>query len=55
MYLLPGEQDADGKEVSFDKFKGKVVLGCNVASKCGYTASNYKVLEEDLYSYLFNT
>jgi glutathione peroxidase-family protein len=29
--------------VSFDKYKGKVVLVTNVACYCGLTNSNYKV------------
>lgn len=32
-----GDQDASGKDVSYSKFKGKVVYGVNVASRCGYT------------------
>lgn len=38
------EKDAKGTAVKFDKFKGKVVYGVNVASKCGYTASGYALL-----------
>ena len=38
------EKDATGQDVSFSKFKGKVVYGVNVASKCGYTASGYALL-----------
>lgn len=40
------ETDATGKEVSFSKFKGKVVYGVNVATKCGYTASGYALLSK---------
>ena len=38
------EKDAKGETVSFSKFKGKVVYGVNVATKCGYTASGYALL-----------
>jgi glutathione peroxidase-family protein len=38
------EKDAKGADVKFDKFKGKVVYGVNVASKCGYTKTGYELL-----------
>ncbi|XP_030466230.1 probable phospholipid hydroperoxide glutathione peroxidase [Syzygium oleosum] len=37
-------KDIDSKDVSLSKFKGKVLLIVNVASKCGLTTSNYKEL-----------
>ncbi|XP_020530839.1 phospholipid hydroperoxide glutathione peroxidase 1, chloroplastic [Amborella trichopoda] len=37
-------KDIDGKDVSLNKFKGKVLLIVNVASKCGLTKSNYTEL-----------
>ncbi|XP_047323622.1 probable phospholipid hydroperoxide glutathione peroxidase [Impatiens glandulifera] len=37
-------KDIDGKDVPLNKFKGKVLLIVNVASKCGLTTSNYKEL-----------
>ena len=40
------EMDANGNEVSFEKFRGKVVYGVNVASRCGYTASGYALLSK---------
>jgi len=39
-------KDADEKEVSMEKYKGKVVIIVNVASQCGFTDSNYKQLKE---------
>ncbi|MDP8243150.1 MAG: glutathione peroxidase [Candidatus Hinthialibacter antarcticus] len=38
-------KDINGKELKLEKFKGKVVLLVNVASKCGYT-KQYKPLQE---------
>ncbi|KAJ9702758.1 hypothetical protein PVL29_004475 [Vitis rotundifolia] len=37
-------KDIDKKDVPLSKFKGKVLLIVNVASKCGLTASNYSEL-----------
>ncbi|KAM0939170.1 putative phospholipid-hydroperoxide glutathione peroxidase [Dioscorea sansibarensis] len=37
-------KDIDGKDVSLNKFKGKVLLIVNVASRCGLTTSNYTEL-----------
>ena len=45
-YGIQGETDAKGQPVDFSKFKNKIVYGVNVASKCGYTASGYKLLSE---------
>jgi glutathione peroxidase-family protein len=36
------ETDLYGKRFRFEAFRGKVVYMVNVASKCGYTASNYE-------------
>jgi glutathione peroxidase len=37
-------KDIDGNDVSLNKFKGKVMLIVNVASRCGLTSSNYSEL-----------
>uniref|UniRef100_A0A0N5BLJ2 Glutathione peroxidase n=1 Tax=Strongyloides papillosus TaxID=174720 RepID=A0A0N5BLJ2_STREA len=44
-------EDADGKQVSLEKYRGKVVIIVNVASQCGLTDSNYKQLKEMLDKY----
>ncbi|KAL8119611.1 putative phospholipid hydroperoxide glutathione peroxidase [Apium graveolens] len=37
-------KDIDGKDVNLSKYKGKVALIVNVASRCGLTTSNYSEL-----------
>uniref|UniRef100_A0A915PPU2 Glutathione peroxidase n=1 Tax=Setaria digitata TaxID=48799 RepID=A0A915PPU2_9BILA len=39
-------KDAEGKEVSLDKYRGKPLIIVNVASQCGLTNSNYTELKE---------
>ena len=38
--------DAQGNLVDFQEFKGKVVLGVNVASQCGETDRSYVGLQK---------
>ena len=40
------EKDGKGNDFSFEQLRGRVVYGVNVASKCGYTASGYALLEK---------
>uniref|UniRef100_A0AC35UE08 Glutathione peroxidase n=1 Tax=Rhabditophanes sp. KR3021 TaxID=114890 RepID=A0AC35UE08_9BILA len=44
-------EDANGQEVSLDKYKGKVVIIVNVASACGFADSNYTQFKEMLEQY----
>ncbi|XP_066152423.1 glutathione peroxidase-like [Euwallacea fornicatus] len=39
-------RDIKGEEVSLEKYKGHVCIIVNVASRCGYTKSNYAELVE---------
>ncbi|XP_066254531.1 uncharacterized protein [Euwallacea similis] len=39
-------KDIKGEEVSLEKYKGHVCIIVNVASRCGYTKSNYAELVE---------
>lgn len=40
------EKNASEHEVSFDKYKGKVVYGVNVASNCGRTEKGYNLINK---------
>lgn len=40
------ETDSRGNEVSFEKYRGKVVYGVNVASECGDTDAGYELISK---------
>mmetsp|Transcript_29288 Transcript_29288/g.29654 ORF Transcript_29288/g.29654 Transcript_29288/m.29654 type:complete len:152 (-) Transcript_29288:133-588(-) len=42
------EKRADGSDISFSDFSGKVVYGVNVASECGKTAAGYNFISKVL-------
>ncbi|CAJ0584933.1 unnamed protein product, partial [Mesorhabditis spiculigera] len=39
-------KDSEGRDVSLEKYRGQVLIIVNVASKCGFTSSNYKQLKQ---------
>ena len=39
------EKDINGKDISFEQFRNKIVYIVNVASYCGYTNENYEILK----------
>lgn len=39
-------KDTFGNDVSLEKYRGFVVLICNIASRCGYTKKNYESLTQ---------
>eukprot|EP01063_Lacrimia_lanifica_P031720 TRINITY_DN5291_c0_g1_i1.p2 TRINITY_DN5291_c0_g1~~TRINITY_DN5291_c0_g1_i1.p2 ORF type:complete len:161 (+),score=62.11 TRINITY_DN5291_c0_g1_i1:122-604(+) len=40
------EKDIEGRDVAYSQFKGQVVYGLNVASRCSATPHEYKRLKE---------
>ena len=45
------EVDIEGRTIDFNDFHGKVVYIVNVASRCGYTRSNYQQIEKIVQTY----
>lgn len=44
-------KDVDGNEFDLNKYKGHVLLICNVASECGYTKCGYEFLVQEQNKY----